>query len=50
MVLISLLLVLSLERAIRKQPVWHVENHLLKFTNLGSLINVLISKLDNFPV
>ena len=28
MVLISLLLVLSLERAIRKQPVWHVENHL----------------------
>ena len=28
MVLISLLLVLSLERAIRKPPVWHVENHL----------------------
>ena len=28
MVLIILLLVLSLERALRKQPVWHVEQHL----------------------
>ena len=28
MVLISLLLVLSVERVIRKQPAWHVENHL----------------------
>ena len=33
MVLMSLLLVLSIERAIRKQPVWHVESHLGHYLN-----------------
>lgn len=33
MVLISLLLVLSIERAIRKQPAWHVETHLVPYLN-----------------
>ncbi|GGF67011.1 beta-lactamase regulator AmpE [Alteromonas lipolytica] len=33
MVLMSLLLVLSIERAIRKQPAWHVESHLSNYLN-----------------
>ncbi|NVK54778.1 MAG: beta-lactamase regulator AmpE [Alteromonadaceae bacterium] len=31
MILISLLLVLALERALHKQPVWHIESHLANY-------------------
>lgn len=33
MVLICLLLVLAIERAIRKQPAWHIEHHLANYLN-----------------
>lgn len=33
MILISLLLVLAIERAIRKQPAWHIEHHITSYLN-----------------